>query len=205
MIGYNSRAVNSRPYVQRARARSVARTTTAIENAALREVARNGYAELRIAAVARRARVAPRTVYLHAPTKERLVQLALRRRADALASRVERWHPRAEAPDTVLNEIVAFHERNYRQESALLETLVAGGVPPACLAILRDLDRIRLHVISRTLGDLARRGLLRMRLADAVALAHALLAYPTWRTALTGPARRRAPRLVASALRSALL
>jgi len=60
-------------------------------------------------------------------------------------------------------------------------------------------------VISRTLGDLARRGLLRMRLADAVALAHALLAYPTWRTALTGPARRRAPRLVASALRSALL
>ncbi|TMG40405.1 MAG: TetR family transcriptional regulator [Chloroflexi bacterium] len=174
MIGYNSRAVNSRPYVQRARARSVARTTTAIENAALREVARNGYAELRIAAVARRARVAPRTVYLHAPTKERLVQLALRRRADALASRVERWHPRAEAPDT-------------------------------CLAILRDLDRIRLHVISRTLGDLARRGVLRMRLADAVALAHALLAYPTWRTALTGPARRRAPRLVASALRSALL
>ena len=188
--------------MQRARARSVARTTTAIENAALREVARNGYAELRIAAVARRARVAPRTVYLHAPTKERLVQLALRRRADALASRVERWHPRAEAPDTVLNEIVAFHERNYRQESALLETLVAGGVPPA---ILRDLDRIRLHVISRTLGDLARRGVLRMRLADAVALAHALLAYPTWRTALTGPARRRAPRLVASALRSALL
>ena len=173
--------------MQRARARSVARTTTAIENAALREVARNGYAELRIAAVARRARVAPRTVYLHAPTKERLVQLALRRRADALASRVERWHPRAEAPDTVL------------------ETLVAGGVPPACLAILRDLDRIRLHVISRTLGDLARRGVLRMRLADAVALAHALLAYPTWRTALTGPARRRAPRLVASALRSALL
>src|SRR5256886_6123204 len=163
MIGYNSRAVNSRPYVQRARERSVARTTTAIENAAVREVARNGYAELRIAAVARRARVAPRAAYLPAPTKERRVQVARRRRADALAWRVERWHPRAEAPDPVLNEIVAFHERNYRQESALLETLVAGGVPPACLAILPDLDRIRLHVISRTLRDPARPARLRMR------------------------------------------
>ena len=36
-------------------------------------------------------------------------------------------------------------------------------------------------------------------------MAHALLAYPTWRTALTGPAGRRAPRFVAAALRSALL
>ena len=105
----------------------------------------------------------------------------------------------------MLNEIVAFHERNYRQESALLKALVAGGVPPSCLAILRRLDDVRLAVISRTLADLAHQGALRVRLADAVALAHALLAYPTWRTALTGPARRRAPRLVAAALRSALL
>ena len=43
------------------------------------------------------------------------------------------------------------------------------------------------------------------RPSDAIALAHALLSYPTWRTALTGPGRRRAPRLIYSALRSALL
>ena len=48
-------------------------------------------------------------------------------------------------------------------------------------------------------------GALRTRAADAIALAHALLSYPTWRTALTGPARRRAPRLVGAALRSAVL
>ena len=38
-----------------------------------------------------------------------------------------------------------------------------------------------------------------------VLLIYALLSYPTWRTALTGPAGRRAPRLVAAALRSVLL
>jgi TetR/AcrR family transcriptional repressor of uid operon len=197
--------VNVRAYVQRERARRTARTTAAIEAAAIREVVRRGFAGLRVADVARRARVAPRTVYLHAPTKERLVDTALRRRAAALTGRVERWHPRSDLPETVLNELVAWHERNYREESALLEALVAGGVPRPLLAILRDLDAMRLAVITRTLGELARRGALRVRLADAVALAHALLAYPTWRTALTGPARRRAPRLVASALRSALL
>ncbi len=197
--------MNSRPYVQRERARRTARTEAAIEAAALREVARRGYGDLRMSDVARRARVAPRTVYARARSKEHLVENALRRRADALATRVERWRPRASAPDAVLNEIVAFHEGNYRQESALLEALVAGGVPPSCLAILRRLDDVRLAVISRTLADLAHQGALRVRLADAVALAHALLAYPTWRTALTGPARRRAPRLVAAALRSALL
>ena len=197
--------MNYRPYVQRERARRTARTEAAIEAAALREVASRGYAELRMGDVARRARVAPRTVYVRARSKEHLVENALRRRADALAARVERWHARAGTPEAVVNEIVAFHERNYRQESALLETLVAGGVPPSCLAILRRLDAVRLGVISRTLADLARQGALRVRLADAVALAHALLAYPTWRTALTGPARRRAPRLVAAALRSALL
>src|SRR2546430_16472237 len=113
MIGYNSRAVNSRPYVQRARARSVARTTTAIENAALREVARNGYAELRIAAVARRARVAPRTVYLHAPTKERLGHLALRPPAHAPAPRAEPRHPRATPPDPIPTATAASPQRTY--------------------------------------------------------------------------------------------
>jgi AcrR family transcriptional regulator len=190
--------------VQRERARTKARTGAAIEAAALREVARRGYADLRVGEVARRAHIAPRTVYLHAPTKERLVEAALRRRAEALIGRIERWRPRGETPDAVLGELIAMHEREYRAESVLLETLLDGALPRGVAGILRELDAVRLDIITRTLGDLARRGGLRMRAADAVALAHALLSYPTWRTALTGPGRRRAPRLVAAALRSAL-
>ena len=87
----------------------------------------------------------------------------------------------------------------------LLETLVDGALPRAAAAPLRDLDHARLALITRTMNDLALRGALRVRVGDAIALAHALLSYPIWRTALTGPARRRAPRLVAAALRSAVL
>ena len=197
--------MNNRTYVQRERARKVARTSAAIETAALREVSRRGYHALRMTDVARRAHVAPRTLYLHAPSKERLVEQALRRRAAAQIARVERWRPRSESAVAILNELVALHEREYRQESVLLETLVDGALPPAAAAALRDLDGVRLALITRTMGDLARRGALRVRVGDAIALAHALLSYPTWRTALTGPARRRAPRLVAAALRSTVL
>ena len=191
--------MNSRRYVQRERARRTARTRVAIESAALREVARHGFGDLRVVDVARRAHVSPRTVYLHAPTKERLVETALRGRAQALTGRIERWRPRGESADAVLGELIAMHEREYRAESVLLETLVDGA------ALLKELDTVRLGIISRTLHDLSRRGELRMRSSDAVALAHALLSYPTWRTALTGPGGRRAPRLISSALRSALL
>jgi len=198
--------MNSRRYVQRERARKMARTATAIENAALREVARKGYPDLRVSDVARRAHVSARTVYLHSSSKERLVEQALRRRAAALITRVERWRPRSEVPEQVLDEMVALHEREYRGESALLlETLVDGALPRGVAALLRDLDVVRLAVITRTMNDLGRRGALGVRTQDAIALAHALLSYPTWRTALTGPARRRAPRLVANALRSAVL
>ena len=155
--------------------------------------------------VARRAKVAPRTLYLHAPSKERLVEATLRRHADAIIRRVERWQPRGDTPEGILNELVALHERTYRTESATLETLTAGGVPRQIAEILRDLDSVRLALITRTLDGLARRRVLRVRATEAIALAHALLSYPTWRTALTGPAGRRAPRFVAAALRSALL
>ena len=191
--------------MQRERARTAARTGTAIETAALREVARRGYHALRIADVARRAHVSPRTVYLHAASKEGLVEQTLHRRAAAQIARVERWRPRSDAPESVLNDLVALHDREYRLESVLLETLVDGALPRGVASQLRDLDNVRLALITRTMNDLARRGALRVRAADAIALAHALLSYPTWRTALTGPARRRAPRLVAAALRSAVL
>ena len=155
--------------------------------------------------MARRAHVAARTVYLHAPTKQRLVQSALRGRAEALIGRIERWRPRGESADAVLGELIAMHEREYRAESVLLETLVDGALPREIAALLRELDGVRLAIITRTMNDLARHGGLRIRPGDAIALAHALLSYPTWRTALTGPGRRRAPRLIYSALRSALL
>jgi len=205
MFRYTLSVVNSRRYVQRERARRTARTRTAIEGAALREVSRRGFANLRVVDVARRAHVAPRTVYLHAPTKERLVETALRGRAQALIGRIERWRPRAENADAVLGELIAMHEREYRAESVLLETLVDGALPRDVAALLKELDTVRLGIIARTLNDVSRRGGLRMRPSDAVALAHALLSYPTWRTALTGPGGRRAPRLIYSALRSALL
>ena len=197
--------MNERPYQQRARARSSARTRAAIEAATLREAARLGYAGLRMAEVARRAKVSRRTLYLHAPSKERLVEAVLRRHADAIIRRVERWQPRGDTPVSILTELVALHERTYRTESATLETLTAGGVPREIAEILRDLDSVRLTLITRTLDGLARRRVLRVRANEGIALAHALLAYPTWRTALTGPAGRRAPRFVATALRSTLL
>ena len=197
--------MNQRRYVQRERARRAARTSSAIESAALREVSRRGYADLRVTEVARRAHVAPRTVYLHASTKERLVEAALRGRAEGLIGRIERWRPRGESADAVLGELIAMHEREYRAESVLLETLVDGALPRDVAALLRELDGVRLAIITRTITDLSRRGELRVRPSDAIALAHALLSYPTWRTALTGPGRRRAPRLIYSALRSALL
>ena len=93
--------------------------------------------------------------------------------------------------------------------SLALELRFVGRLSPldiwSIAALLRELDGVRLASITRTINDLARRGGLRVRPSDAIALSHALLSYPTWRTALTGPGRRRAPRLIYSALRSALL
>src|SRR2546430_6648035 len=71
---YSAAVANHRPYDQRARARRRARTHAAIESATLREAAIRGYAGLRMTEVARRARVSPRTVYLHARSKERLAR-----------------------------------------------------------------------------------------------------------------------------------
>jgi AcrR family transcriptional regulator len=202
---YSPPVANIRPYDQHERARRRARTHAAIEAATLRESAKRGYAGLRMTEVARRAKVSPRTVYLHASSKELLVRETLRRRADAIIRRVERWQPRGDSPEGIVNELVALHERTYRAESATLETLTSGGVPRDVAEILRELDDVRLALITRTLDGLARRHVLRVRASEGIALAHALLAYPTWRTALTGPAGRRAPRFVAAALRSVLL
>jgi len=188
------------------RAENVARTSAAIDSATLAELADVGYAGLRIAAVARRAGIATRTVYLHAPEKDELVHQALQRRASAFAVRVARWHPTAGiAAEAVLDELVVFHRRSYRSEKRLLETLVDGGLPPRSSAVLRQLDAVRLRIIQRTMTDLSHRGALRVRPSDATALAHALMAYPTWRLAVTGPAGRRAESLIAAALRATLL
>lgn len=193
-----------RTYVQRARADARERTAAAIEHAALRELRVHGYADLRLADVAHRAGVALRTLYLHAATKELLVSRALRRRASALVRRVERWRPPDRDGAAILDDLVALHERTYRTERQLLEILVVSGAPGG-EEVLRSLDRVRLALIERAVDAIARAGGLRARPDDAIALAHAMLAYPTWRAALTGPARRRAPGLIADALRASLL
>lgn len=180
------------------------RTAASIERATLRELRIHGYAGLRVVEVATRAGVALRTVYLHAPTKEALVTASLRRRAMLLARKVERWRPPEASAVAILDDLVAMHERTYRSDRQLLELLVDSGAPGSA-DLLRSLDRVRLALIERAMSDLARRGALRMRPEHAAALAHALLAYPTWRAALTGPAKRRAPALIASALRASLV
>ncbi len=205
LFRYSDPVANIRPYDQRERARRRARTHAAIEAATLREAAKRGYAGLRMTEIARRAHVSARTVYLHAPSKEHLVRDTLRRRAESIIRRVERWQPRGDTPEGIVTELVALHERTYRTESATLEALTSGGMPRDVAEVLRELDDVRLALITRTLEGLARRRVLRVRTSEGIALAHALLAYPTWRTALTGPAGRRAPRFVAAALRSALL
>lgn len=193
-----------RAYVQRARADARERTAASIERATLRELRINGYAALRLGEIAQRAGVALRTVYLHAPTKDALVDRALRHRAAAIVRRVERWRPPEATAPAILADIVALHERTYRTERQLLELLVDSGAPEAA-DVLRSLDAVRLTLIERAIDAIARTGQLRAGREDAIALAHAMLAFPTWRAALTGPARRRAPRLIADALRAALL
>jgi len=193
-----------RPYVQRARADGRERTAAAIERATLRELRIAGFSALRMADVAHRAGIALRTVYLHASTKDDLVLRALRSRAAALTRRVERWRPPAAPARQILDDLVALHERTYRTERQLLEILVDSGAPGGG-DVLRSLDRVRLTLIERAVAELARIGALRLRVEDAIGLAHAMLAYPTWRAALTGPAGRRAPRIIAEALRATLL
>ncbi|MBI2773102.1 MAG: TetR family transcriptional regulator [Chloroflexi bacterium] len=192
-----------RTYVLRGRAEARDRVSATIDRATLRELRVRGYDELRLTDVASRAGVALRTLYLRAPTKRVLVLGALRRRAAALARRVERWQPPAQSA-AILDDLVVLHERTYRTDRQLLEILVGSGTPGA-EEVLRSLDRVRLVLIRRAVDALASAGSLRARSEDATALAHAMLAYPTWRAALTGPARRRAPRLIGSALRAALL
>jgi AcrR family transcriptional regulator len=193
-----------RAYVQRARADARERSAATIERATLRELRLRGYDALRLADVAERSGLALRTLYLHAPTKQALVARALRRRAAAIARRVGAWRPPDGSARAILDDLVALHERTYRTDRQLLEILVDSGAPGGA-EVLRSLDRVRLTLIERAVSQLARLGALRTRPEDAVALAHAMLAFPTWRAALTGPARRRAPRLVADALRIALL
>ena len=200
----NVRCACMRTYVQRARADARDRTAAAIDRAALRELRVSGYSALRLDDVAQRAGVALRTLYLHAPNKEALVASALRRRAAALSRRVERWRPPTATPAGILDDLVALHERTYRTERRLLEILVDAGAPGGA-QVLRSLDEMRLGLIERAIGEIERAGALRRRRDDAIALTHAMLAFPTWRAALTGPGGRRAPGLIADALRATLL
>jgi AcrR family transcriptional regulator len=192
----------SRRYTMRRRAVTVARTRDAILAAARGRLARVGYTALRVDDVARRARVSRRTVYAHFPSRATLADAALEERVGALRERVARWRPRSADGPAVVDEIVGFHARSYREEYALMETL-SEGAPESARRLLRELDAERLRSISRSLQAIS--GQLRLPPRDAGALIHTTLSYPAWRVALTGPAGRRAPRLIASMLKSALL
>jgi len=191
-----------RRYTLRKRAVEMQRTRDSILAAARAQLARVGYGSLRVDDVARRARVSRRTVYAYFPARSFLADAALRERVSALRERVARWHPRATEPAAVLDEIIAFHARSYREEYALMETL-SQGAPEGGRRLLRELDAERLRTIARSVQIVS--GHLRLAARDAVALIHATLSYPAWRVALTGPAGRRAPRLIASMLKAALL
>lgn len=195
----------ARTYRLGERAVRVERSRRAILDAARRELARVGYARLRLDDVARRARVSRRTVYAHFRSRSALADAALRERSSALAARVARWQPRGADPDGILDELIAFHARSYREEHALLETLLDGAPKTTGRSLLRALDAERLAIIQRTVQALAARGAIRGRVGDATALVHVALSYPAWRVAVTGPAGRRAPRLIGGALKAALL
>jgi AcrR family transcriptional regulator len=192
----------ARHYTLRKRAAQLQRTREAILAAARGRLARVGYAALRVDDVARRARVSRRTVYAHFPSRAVLADAALRERVNALRDRVARWHPRSSDPAAALDEIIAFHARSYREEYALMETL-SEGAPEAGRDLLRELDAERLRTITRSVQVLSDQ--LHIASRDAIALIHASLSYPAWRVALTGPAGRRAPRLLAAMLKAALL
>jgi AcrR family transcriptional regulator len=191
-----------RRYTLRKRAAAMERTRDAILAAARARLARVGYAALRVDDVAKRARVSRRTVYAHFGSREVLADAALAERVAALRERVARWHPRANDASAVLDEVIAFHARSYREEYALMETL-SEGAPESGRRLLRELDAERLRTIARTVQTIASQ--LRISPRDAGALIHTALSYPAWRVALTGPAGRRAPRLLASMLKAALL
>src|SRR2546428_12774994 len=193
-----------RHYTMRKRALEMERTREAVLAAARARLARVGYGALRVEDVARRARVSRRTVYSHFPTRAELADAALRVRADALRESVARWRPRANEASAVVDEIVAFHARSYRQEYALMETL-SEGAPLSGRALLRELDAERLRNISRTVQGLASHGVFRGRALVATPLFHAPLSYPPCHAALTGPARAAAPPRTRSALQQALL
>lgn len=195
----------ARAYRLGSRALARERTRAAILAAARRELARAGYRRIRVGDIARRARVSRRTVYAHFRGLAALANAALSEPVDALRERVARWRPRSSDAEAVLDEIVSFHARTYHEEHALLETLMDTTTGESARLLLRELDAERLRSISAVLQALAANGRLRMRPADATALVHAALAYPAWRVALTGPAGRRAPRLIATMLKAALL
>lgn len=192
----------SRRYTLRKRADDMERTREAILAAARSRLARVGYGQLRVDDVARRARVSRRTVYAHFRSRSILAEAALTERVAGLRDRVGRWHPRSTDAAAVLDEVIAFHARSYREEYALMETL-SEGAPESGRRLLRELDAERLRTITRTVQTIA--GQLRLAPRDAGALIHTALSYPAWRVALTGPAGRRAPRLIGSMLKAALL
>jgi AcrR family transcriptional regulator len=137
--------------------RTEARRTAArdrIVRAALELVARGGYREAQVAAVARRAGVATGTVYRHFPSKADLLtevfRVASQREVDAVAAATAA--PGATAPDRIAAAVETFARRALRGRR-LAWALLAEPVDPAVEAERLQFRRAYAEVFAAAVRD----------------------------------------------------
>lgn len=139
------------------RAQKKAETRRALKAAARHCFAEQGYAATQVGDIARRARVAHGTFYVHFQTKEQLTDELLVEFNQALVERLEKaWQKQADAPAALLAErlaeaclehwtrerelLAAFAER--AAASASLSTLTDGISPPVASVLVERLRAV---------------------------------------------------------------
>ena len=121
-----------------------------------------------------RAGVAPRT--LTSAPRRKAARRARYAPAPPRILRVERWR-RARPPRGGHRRARCAPRADVPHREGAPRGPRRGRAAAVGAGILRDLDDVRLAIIDRTMTTLARRRALRLRTADATALAHALLSY----------------------------
>lgn len=171
-----------RRYSMENRAGETAATTRQILAATVAEAATGGLDALTVAAVARRADVAVRTIYNHFGTRDELVaaaigDLAHQTRAQALAITVPDLPPQ----EQVLAFVRAFADSYAEQGEGARVLMAAIDIPMAAEAIgeVRAWRRQQLHSM---LESADADGSLRIGLDDAVVIAYTATAYATFAT-----------------------
>lgn len=122
------------------RARQKAETRRSLKEAARQSFAEQGYAATQVGDIARRARVAHGTFYVHFQTKEQLTDELLVEFNEALVARLERvWKKNGDQPPSVLAERVAEACLDYwARERELLSAFAERTTASTGLATLRD-------------------------------------------------------------------